>query len=452
MGVAAIAVSVGPGWGALRWFGIAALFASLYAACSLITTLDIDPADRPFFGRVGSSAATLLVGSWIAYFAADSGGRLRRWHRDLVAGIACVGIAWLVPGLFRSSTIFERHVSWLGVTYTTTRPTALGQVVYVLLVLLTMVAATMVFRAWRAGRRGALGDFFGILTQLAAGINDALAASGKIDTPYALDLGQFVVVVAVGSSLISRFVGDARALERSATELRAAQEELLRRERLAALGELSAIVAHEVRNPLTVIFNAVSSLRKQRAFTKDTATLLEILHEEAERLKRVVGDLLEFARPRELVVEGVSVQPLVVGAAEAALATFGGGEEIDIDVPADLPEIEGDEQLLRQALINLITNALQAGERVGRVRVVAVAERGPRPCIAFRVNDDGKGISDDVAARMFTPFFTTRATGTGLGLALVKRVAEAHGGQIDWQSGALRGATFTLRIPTQRTT
>ena len=452
MGVAAIAVSAGPGLGALRWFGIATLFASLYAVCALITTLDIDPSYRPFFGRLGSSAAILLLGSWLAYFAADEGGSLRRWHRRFVTGVAIVGVSWLVPGVFRSSTLFVRHVAWLGVTYTTTRPTALGKDVFTALMALTIVvAATIAYRAWRAKRRGALGNLLGILTQLATGINDALAASGKIDTPYLLDVGQFLVVITVGSSVIARVVDNARALERSAADLRAAQEELLRRERLAALGEMSAVVAHEVRNPLTVIFNAVTSLRKQKVFTNDTTTLLDILREEAERLRRVVGELLEFARPRDLVLVTVQPKPLVEGAVEAALAVFDGEEQIDVDIAPDLPDLEGDEQLLRQALINLITNALQANERDGRVHVSVVAERGSPATVEFRVTDDGRGIRADIAPRMFTPFFTTRATGTGLGLAIVKRVAEAHGGDIAWRAGNGRGTTFTLRVPTQRT-
>jgi len=442
-GVAAIAVSSGPGLRALRWFGVAALGASVYAVCALESTLDLSADVRPIFGRLGGAMASVLVGAWFVYFPATQGRPLARWERTIARAIAVIAVAWLIPGVCRTSRVFTRTVDWLGVTYTTTRPTPLGQLTYVFLLLVTLVLAVRLFRSWREGKRGALADCIGVTVQMIAGVNDALAASGRIDMPYLLDVGQFVVVFAVGANLVSRFVADARALERSSAELQAAQKELVRRERLAALGELSAVVAHEVRNPVTVIFNAVSSLRKQ-AVSTEASTLLDIVDEEAQRLKHVVGELLEFARPPHLSVETVKTRPLVDGAVEAAIAGFGGGDLVEVDAETELPELAGDEQLLRQALINLITNALQAAGRKDRVHVRA---RADGKTIAFAVSDDGDGITPAVAERLFTPFFTTRASGTGLGLAIVKRIAEAHGGEIEWAPRAERGVTFTLRVP-----
>lgn len=465
VGVAAIALSSGPGWRSLRWFGVAALCASVYAMGSLVTTIDVRLEVRVIMARIAGASVCVLVASWFAYFGATQGRALRRWERGVVMGLSAMGALWLVPGLCRTSEPFVRHVWWLGVSYTTTRPTAAGQISYLVLAGATLFLVGRVFDSWRRGRKGARADGVGVFVQFVAGVNDAFAASGHIDMPYLLDVGQFVVVLAVGTNLISRFVSDARALERSSAQLRAAQKELVRRERLAALGELSAVVAHEVRNPLTVIFNAVSSLRKQTALAGDSRTLLDILEEEAERLKRVVGELLEFARPRDLLVDAVSPRLLVDGAVEAASAAFraerskdarpsaeSGNVNVSVSADADLPELEGDEQLLRQALINLIANALQANGRKSPVRVEATEEHdaAERAWIAFRVVDDGDGIPPDVAERIFTPFFTTRASGTGLGLAIVKRIAEAHAGEIAWQPGEPRGAAFTLRVPVRR--
>jgi signal transduction histidine kinase len=450
VGVAAIAVSTGPGWRSLRWFGIAALCASVYAMCAMVTSTAVSDDIRPAVARMGGASASALVGAWFVYLPVAQGRKLARWERWVAGGIFFIASMWLVPGLCRTSEIFVRHVSWLGASYTTTRPTLLGKVAYTALSLLTAAVAVRVFRWWRQGRPGTLAQLIGISVQLVAGVNDALAASGRIDMPYMLDVGQFVVVLAIGTNLIGRFVSDARALERSSAELRAAQKELVRKERLAALGELSAVVAHEVRNPLTVIFNAVSSLRKQNTLSGDTRTLLDILEEEAERLKRVVGELLEFARPRDLLVDAVAPAPLVDGAVEAASAAYGKSGEVAIDTQAELPNLEGDEQLLRQALINLITNALQAGGRRSPVRVETKCETKPVKSISFRVLDDGDGVPKEVAERLFTPFFTTRASGTGLGLAIVKRIAEAHAGEVLWQPGEPRGAIFTLRVPVQK--
>lgn len=454
VGVAAMAVSSGPGWRPLRWFGVAALCASVYGICALESTLDVTPPVRAFFARLGGTTASLLVASWFVYFASSRGRPLVRWERIVVGTIVVIAIAWAIPGVLRTSEVFSRTVPGLAVTYTTTRPTLLGRLTYLVLAGSTSVLAVRLFLAWRRGERGAGADFVGVTVQLFAGINDALAASGKLETPYLLDVGQFVVVLSVGTTLISRFVSDSHALERSSAELQAAQTELVRRERLAALGELSAIVAHEVRNPLTVIFNALASLRKQ-SLGGDASMLLDIVGEEANRLKRVIGELLEFARPREVSMDAVPLGPLVEGAVEAAMAEIGGGGDlVEVENDGELLDVAGDQHLLRQALVNLITNALQAAGRNGPVRVRTSSEGRPPARVSFDVYDDGAGISNDVAERLFTPFFTTRASGTGLGLAIVKRIAEAHGGEITWRPGRSegdeRGVTFTLRIPIQR--
>lgn len=451
MGVATIAISAGPGWRELRWFGAAAICASVYGVAALTTTLDVPVSVRPFFGRLGGASASLLVACWFVYYAFKYGRALAGYERVVVVGIVVVAAAWLVPGLCRSSIIFVRTVRWLGVSYVTTRPTLLGKVTYALLVLATFILAGRVFVFWRRGKPGALADFLGISVQLVAGVNDALAASGKVEMPYTLDLGQFAVVLSAGATLIARFVADARALERSSANLRAAQTELLRRERLSALGELSAVVAHEVRNPVAVIFNALATLRKQPD-SGDMQTLLRIVNEEAERLKRVVDELLDFARPRELTISEVSPGPLVRSAVEAAVLALEeaqSAESVNMESEQVLPQLNADEQLLRQAMINLITNALQARGRTGRVIVRTRAESQPEASVCFDVVDDGAGISEDVEDKLFTPFFTTRASGTGLGLAIVKRIAEAHGGDVTWRRGETGGAIFTLRVPTR---
>jgi signal transduction histidine kinase len=450
LGTLGLGLSSGPGLRALRWFGLAALYAAVYASCAAVTTLDVPPEVRAVLGRVGVSAASLVLACWYLYSAAQRNRELRPWERAVILGVLACAVAWLVPGLCRSSRVFGREVAWLGVTYSTTQPTAFGQATYVFLFVPTTVLAAQYFVRWRRGEPGGFAHFLGVTVQLVAGVNDALAASGRIDTPYTLDVGQLVVVFAVGRQLISRFVANARALERSSAELRAAQAELVRRERLTALGELSAVVAHEVRNPLAVIFNALSSLRKQKPVSAEGAMLLDIVQEEAERLKRVVGDLLEFARPHELSVDTVPPSRLV---ASAAAAARGNGDENQVRVEADddLPSITCDEHLVRQALINLVSNALQAPGRSEPVRVHAFPQGTPVSAVCFSVYDDGAGISKEVGERLFTPFFTTRASGTGLGLAIVKRVVEAHGGELRWHPGAdgggEQGVTFTFAIP-----
>jgi two-component system sensor histidine kinase HydH len=435
---------------ALRWFGFAAILASFYSACVVVTTLPVAPDVRPVMGRLAVSAASLLIMCWYMYAAAQQNRRTRPWERAVIAGTIVSAVAWLVPGLCRSSQIVVRDLPWLGVTYTTTKPTVVGQIGYALLFMAVIVLAARYFVRWRRGEPGGLAHFLGVSVQFVAGVSDALTVSGRISMPYLLDLGQLVVIVAVGSYLISRFAASASALERSSAELRTAQAQLLRRERLAALGEIAAVVAHEVRNPLAVIFNAVSSLRKQTPGSADAATLLDIVQEESERLKRVVGDLLDFARHHALSLETVAPSRLVASAAAAAARDIQGGE-VKVEADDSLPALSCDEHLVRQALVNLVTNALQAPGREAPVLVRAFPKGTPASAMCFSVYDDGAGISKDVADRLFTPFFTTRATGTGLGLAIVKRVVEAHGGEISWHpgddDGGKRGVTFTFELP-----
>lgn len=442
-----LGLSSGLGLRPLRWFGCAALCAAVYSLGVVVTTLPFALEPRSIVARVAVSAASLLIGFWYVYAAAEGGRPLERWERIVIGGLVVIAGLWLVPGLCRSSRLVVRDVTWLGVTYTTTRPTAVGQATYVLMLVATILLAARFFVDWRRGQSAAFAHFLSVCVQLVAGVNDALAVSGRIDTPYLLDLGQIVVVLAIGSRLVTRFAINTYELERSGEQLRVAQAELVRRERLVALGELSAVVAHEVRNPLAVIFNALVSLRRQRPLGGETVALLDIVQEEAERLKRVVGELLDFARPHELSLDNVVPSHLVASAVAAATTGEHDPGHVRIHVEHDLPSLLCDEHMLRQALVNLVTNALQAEGRTAPVEVRVFAKGDPTSFVCFRVSDDGAGISSEVAKRLFTPFFTTRARGTGLGLAIVKRVVEAHGGEIQWEPAGERGATFTLAIP-----
>ncbi len=237
-------------------------------------------------------------------------------------------------------------------------------------------------------------------------------------------------------------------LKRSYGELARTQEELVKRERLAALGELSAVVAHEVRNPLGVIFNSLGSMRKLLRPTGDGAMLLDIVEEEADRLDRIVRDLLDFARPHEPALEPEVISDLL---ADTLHAVHGdrvpAGVQVDLAVPDDLPRVRIDERMIRQVLLNLVLNGMQAMPRGGTLRIRAAVEQGQRPMVRIEFSDEGTGVPPELAPRIFQPFFTTKAAGTGLGLAVVKRFVEAHRGTITFQSRQGEGTTFTLRLP-----
>jgi signal transduction histidine kinase len=238
-------------------------------------------------------------------------------------------------------------------------------------------------------------------------------------------------------------------LKRSYDELAKTQRVLVDRERLAALGELAAVVAHEVRNPLGIIWNSLVSLRKLLRPTGDVEMLLGIVGEESDRLNRIVGDLLDFARPNEPALRAESLEAILAGAMESAKsAGLPAGIVLDLETGEPLPSVLVDARLLRQAFINLVINAVQAMPKGGRVTIRAALERtGDEARARVDVVDEGPGIPESVAEQVFQPFFTTKATGTGLGLAVVKRIVDAHRGEVRVLPSSDRGTTFRVRLP-----
>jgi signal transduction histidine kinase len=246
----------------------------------------------------------------------------------------------------------------------------------------------------------------------------------------------------VGSAL--EVVATIAALEHSNRELARTQRDLVERERLAALGKLAAVVAHEVRNPLCVLFSAIGGLREYLAGgaplarRADAEVFASIAAEEAARLNRIVSDLLDFARPHTPQLRIGPLLPVLEGVAAATP-----DQRIRLDVADELPPVEIDELFMRQAVLNLVLNGLQAIGKDGTITLRARSEE--RSAVCIDVIDDGPGIPDDVRESIFKPFFTTKATGTGLGLAVVKQIIDAHGGDVAVVSSP-RGTTFTVRL------
>lgn len=238
-------------------------------------------------------------------------------------------------------------------------------------------------------------------------------------------------------------------LERRNRELSDTRAELVRHERLAALGEMAASVAHEVRNPVGVISNAVSTLRRQIDGT--SGELLSIVDEECARLERMVRDLLEFARPRPVsftleTLSEVAEEAIAAAAAQPDLALRDPKFELERD--DNVPKVSVDRDLLRQALVNLLVNGAQASPPGSAVRIrVAIEQHGGALVPTISVIDRGGGIAPSIVERIFDPFFTTRAQGTGLGLAVVRKNVDSLRTQIAVESMPGKGATFRLVFP-----
>ncbi|MDB4989508.1 MAG: Flagellar sensor histidine kinase FleS, partial [Myxococcaceae bacterium] len=271
-----------------------------------------------------------------------------------------------------------------------------------------------------------------------------------------LEHGYMLFALSVSYVLIERFVRTANALtsrtlelRRSYNELRDAQEQLLRREQLATMGELSAVIAHEVRNPLAIIKNAVSGLHRPTLRESDRQVLLKILDEEADRLNRLVGDLLAYARPVTPQRQVVHIEDLVRGAVELARAAQQREHQLTFDIAlTDSHTIEGDPDLLRQALVNVAENAIQAMPDGGTLTVrTEDAKLDSAQAVAIAIRDTGEGMDTLVRSKATDPFFTTRPTGTGLGLAIVHRLVHSHGGKVQIESTYGSGTTVTIILP-----
>jgi signal transduction histidine kinase len=227
------------------------------------------------------------------------------------------------------------------------------------------------------------------------------------------------------------------------TERRAMEAQLRRVDRLASVGQLAAGIAHEVRNPLAILRATAQLLAGRLAGEEGTGRYARVLVEESDRIERLVGELLEYARPRPPHRTPLDLRTALEDAAHH-VRPYALQHEVGIEVDAPPATLWADAEQLRQALVNLLLNAVQASPPRSTVRLAANAE-GDRAAIS--VADRGRGMSPEVRERACDPFFTTRPEGTGLGLALVSTIVQEHGGALDITSTAGAGTTVTLTLP-----
>ncbi|MBN1488208.1 MAG: transporter substrate-binding domain-containing protein [Anaerolineae bacterium] len=228
-------------------------------------------------------------------------------------------------------------------------------------------------------------------------------------------------------------------------ELEEAQECLVRREKLAVLGQMAGSVGHELRNPLGVISNAVYFMRSVLTAMPESDVLLEylgIIEEEEQKSERIVSDLLDFARVKTAYRSPVAIKELVQHI--VGTCSIPDSITVDIQVADDIPDVFMDYQQIEQVLNNLMANAIQAMPEGGQLSMgAAVVDH----CIALSITDTGYGIPPENMEKIFEPLFTTKAQGIGLGLPISKNLVEANGGFIEVQSVPGEGATFTIMLP-----
>jgi len=233
---------------------------------------------------------------------------------------------------------------------------------------------------------------------------------------------------------------------RDVTEIKRLQMEAQKNERLTALGNLAAGVAHEIRNPLSSIKGLATYIARKVQPDGPVEEAANTMILEVNRLNRVVSELLEFARPSVVKVAETDIDAVVTRALRLSDADLkAGGVRVDYTPNPELPTVLANGERLTQALLNLFLNAVQAMEPDGELRVRVEIRSASE--FAIVVSDTGKGIPPEALVSIFTPYFTTKPSGTGLGLAIVHQIIEGHGGKISVTSEPEKGTTFTLLIP-----
>lgn len=235
-----------------------------------------------------------------------------------------------------------------------------------------------------------------------------------------------------------------KSLKNNLAELAKAEQQLLREEKLAAVGRLSAAIAHEIRNPVAMISSALSTAFRDDLDSHDRQEMFRIAGQEAARLEKLTSDFLVYARPHPPEKVAGEVGPLLRYITDVCRARAAEkGIEIDTDIKDDMPA-SIDPGQFQQVLLNLMMNAIESSPEAGIVRIRAETDRR---CHRIDIENCGGPISAEVVASMFEPFFTTKPSGTGLGLAIAKSIVATHGGQLTLSRNDAVAIRFSVCLP-----
>lgn len=260
-------------------------------------------------------------------------------------------------------------------------------------------------------------------------------------TPFPVDLR----VVPISGESESRLLVVLQ--DRSEQQAFEAQTEILAQR--AILGEVTAILAHEVRNPINNISTGVQLVASRLGEEHPQYKSLERLRKECDRLNQLLSDVLFFARPLELKMEALDLAPMIEKILQRWSPRFNQmGIHCHTNFEPDLPKISADPRTLEQVILNLITNALESMSEGGTISVnLGETTTNQGSMVELQIADTGRGIPEDVIERIFDPFFTTKKAGTGLGLAISRRILTAHKGTISVESFTDAGTVFTICVP-----
>ncbi|MBI4952010.1 MAG: hypothetical protein HY908_08250 [Myxococcales bacterium] len=444
------------------------------------------PGTAPSFAGAlsGLVAAGVVTVALLLVFALRY-GRVRAWRR-IAAALALAAAAFLTAiaaGQWWEPLPPELpQIEWLGLSLRsvdfTPRPAAIA-----FYALVPAVAAATIALVGRSYLRSRITDrvpegltaLLGAIALGVAVVNDAAFALGVHRSIGALPLGFAAFVYGVALTLVSRYartvtvLGErtrelgqrTEELESSYRALDRAESELVRTQQLAVMGELASVVAEKVGAPLAEVDRAVAALHRPATGAADASAVLDAIERQTAHLDRLVRDLLAYARPVTPQAARLGVRELFersLGPLRAAETGDAAPIELVVEVGDDATEVLGDPDLLRQALENLVENAVESmqerelgpGEH-HRLGLESTRQRGSEaPVVVIRVTDTGAGMSAAERLQARRPFFTTRSEHTGLGLCVVERFVAAHGGKLTLESELGQGTKVTLAMPMAR--
>jgi signal transduction histidine kinase len=270
-----------------------------------------------------------------------------------------------------------------------------------------------------------------------------LALIGRASPFTAVEIAQLKSLSAqVALALENAWLGEQQRLR---------QHRLYRAERLAAVGELAAGAAHEIRNPLTSISSMVEVMGDSIPESDESASLTGKVMEEVDRINRILDGLLSYARPSQLKNEKLNLSDVLSETVEltSALARKA-GTTVKIDLPETEVKVTGDPDKLKQAFLNVLLNGIQSMPKGGKITVSLKTLSDSKKALKTRhridFSDEGVGIPSEVLDRVFDPFFTTKTDGTGLGLSIVYGIIRSHGGEVELSSNLRRGTTVRIEL------
>lgn len=236
-----------------------------------------------------------------------------------------------------------------------------------------------------------------------------------------------------------------KIIERRAEERLRLEEKLRQAEHLSAIGEMTAGVSHEIRNPLGIIKSSAQLLKKKMERLDAKTHIPDIIIEESARLDNIITDFLDFAKPKFPDLHPCRIEEIIDKNIDFLTPQISERNiEIQKEIPSHLPEVLADSAMLYQAFLNLLLNAFQSFDSGGTIRITAQHDAGN---IVVNFIDSGKGIDEKLLKKIWTPFFTTKDTGTGLGLGIIKNIIEAHNGTITIKNNEDLGANVEITLP-----